>query len=151
MAYAVLMFIHVGSMFVATALALGPSVLLYLVARTRDLAAIRRVFGIRKVIFQVGGAAYGLGILFGVLTALNGGIELTSTWLLLAYGLIVLLISVNLAFERWTDRVEVAAANGPEALETAFRQSLGRYTLAGMALVTLAIVFVMVVKPGTSL
>ena len=152
MPYQILMFFHVGSMFLATALAVGPSTMLFLTARSQDHAAIKRTFGFATPVFRVGGIAYGLGMLFGVLTAMSGSIDLATPWLVTAYVLIILLIGMNLVFERWTQRVE-AAVHGdvgetPAALEFVSNEQSAVLSLAGMVVITLAIVFVMVVKPG---
>ena len=71
MPYTLFKFIHVGSMFLATALAIGPAALLYLVARsgTPRPSAGR---GHPRLIFRAGVAFYGLGLLFGFVTAVNG-------------------------------------------------------------------------------
>ena len=64
--------------------------------------------------------------------------------------MIILLVATNLVFERWTRRVEAAAAGDVEArgpLEAVLREPTALLSLAGMILITLAIVFVMVVKP----
>ena len=42
MDFQILKVLHIGSMFMATALAVGPLVLMYLVARTREANAIQR-------------------------------------------------------------------------------------------------------------
>lgn len=148
MAYQFLMFAHVGSMFVATALAIGPSSLLLLTARSGDHAAIKRTFGLAKPVFRIGGLAYGLGILFGALTALSGTIDLTSPWLMTSYVLVLLLIATNLVFERWTRRVAEATEDAPQSrLDAVTRERVAALSLGGMVLMTLAIVFVMVVKP----
>jgi hypothetical protein len=138
-------------MFLATALAVGPSTLLFVTARSGDVGAIARTFGFARPVYRLGALAYGLGVVFGVLTAMSGSIDLTTPWLVTSYVLIILLISTNFAFERWTRRVD-AAANGDaeksrKALDALVRERLAGLSLAGMVLVTLAIVFVMVVKP----
>jgi hypothetical protein len=91
--YSLFKFIHVGSMFLATALAIGPAALLYLIARTGSVEAIRRAFAHTSVVFRVAAAFYGLGLLFGFVTALNGSIPITAPWLLAAYVLILPSIS----------------------------------------------------------
>jgi hypothetical protein len=151
MPYLLLKFLHVAAMFLATALAVGPSVLLYLIARSGDVDAIRRAFGHATSVFRVGGALYGLGLLFGFLAGLNGQIDLTAPWLITAYVLVGVLIAFNLGFERWTKRIE-HAVDGEEAslseLHGAVRSRAPIYALVGMVLLTLSIVFVMVVKPA---
>jgi hypothetical protein len=151
MGYLVLMFVHVGSLFVATALAIGPSVMFVLIARSEDRDAIRRAFAYAGPVFRIGGVAYGLGILFGLVTALSGGIPLTTSWLLDAYVLVVLLIATNFVFERWTRRVARAASDdgsGLPDLRSVLYDRTAMLALAGMVGFTLAIVFVMVVKPA---
>ena len=148
MPFLILKFLHIGSMFLATALAIGPSVLLYLIARTGDEGAIRRAFSLTTGVFRVGGALYGLGLLFGFEAALTGELALTRSWLVTAYVLVAVLIAFNLGFERWTRRIK-------HALDGEINQSLAAaiaarspiYALAAMVTVTLLIVFVMVVKP----
>jgi len=149
MPYSLFKFFHVGSMFVATALAIGPSVLLYLVARNAGADTIRRTFAHTSTVFRMSGALYGLGLLFGFVTAVNGSVSLTTPWLAGAYVLVVLLIAVNFSFERWTHRVEKALDDdsGP-TLAAAIRSRVPVYALAGMTTVTLLLVFVMVVKPS---
>jgi hypothetical protein len=146
--YSLFKFIHVGSLFLATALAIGPSVLLYLVARTGSVDTTRRTFAYTTLIYRAGAAFYGLGLVFGFVTALYGSISITAPWLLAAYLLILVLIAFNFAFERWTRRVQEAVGQATDAdrLEVlAARTPL--FALAGMVTVTLLIVFVMVVKP----
>ena len=150
MSFPLLKFLHVGSMFLATALAVGPSVLLYLIARTGNADATRRAFAHTTSVFRAGGALYGLGLLFGFLAALNGQIDLTAPWLLTAYVLVGVLIIFNLGFERWTKRIERAVEDPSGAsadLDAANRSRAPVYAIAGMIALTLAIVFVMVVKP----
>ena len=148
MPYTLFKFIHVGSMFLATALAIGPAVLLYLIARTGGVDAIRRAFAHTTLVFRFGAVFYGLGLLFGFVTALNGSIPITAPWLIAAYLLILVLIAFNFTFERWTHRVEEAVGQETDAdrLEV-LRARTPTYALAGMIAATLLIVFVMVVKP----
>jgi hypothetical protein len=46
-------FLHVAFMFMGVALAAGPALLVYLVARSGEAAAIRRVFALAERIFQI--------------------------------------------------------------------------------------------------
>jgi hypothetical protein len=152
MTYLVLKFLHVGSMFLATALAVGPIIVFVLILRTGDVGAIRRSFRFAEPLSRAGGAAYGLGILFGILAALNGTIDLASRWLVASYVLLGLLIVSNLYADRWMSKVSEAAASSTDdsasaELET-WRRSHGPiWSLVASVLMTLAIVFVMVVKP----
>jgi hypothetical protein len=151
MPFLLLKFLHVGSMLLATALAVGPSILLYLIARNGNVDSIRRAFRHTTSVFSAGGALYGLGLLFGFLAALNGQIDLTASWLITAYVLVGVLIVFNLGFERWTKRIEHAVQDGETpstGLAAAIRSRAPIYALSGMIVLTIAIVFVMVVKPS---
>lgn len=151
MPYELLVFLHVGSMFLGTALAIGPSSMLFLIARTRDRGTIKRAFGIVAPVFRLGGLAYGLGIVFGLLTAASGSIPLTTPWLITSYLLVVVLIATNLVFERWTRNVEAVASRddlSQEALDVVVSRSTAPAALTVLILITLGIVFVMVVKPS---
>ncbi len=48
MTFDILKVLHIGSMFMATALAVGPLVVMYLVARTQDAPAIARTLLVRR-------------------------------------------------------------------------------------------------------
>ena len=94
------------------------------------------------------GAMYGLGILSGGAAALTGAIDLTATWLLMAYVLVVLLGANGLLAERWMGRVHSAAeAGGSHEVERLVRAPSAVALLAVMVGITLAIVVVKVVKP----
>jgi uncharacterized membrane protein len=146
MDYSILKFLHVGAMFIATSLAVGPSVMLWLIARNAEPAVIRRSFPFATTVFRAAGLAYGSGILFGAAAALTGAIDLTTRWLLAAYVLIALLIVSNLQFERWTHRAE-DSIDDEARLASVVRERGPIVALASMLGLTLAIVFVMVVKP----
>jgi hypothetical protein len=151
MPFVILKFLHVGSMFLATAFAVGPSVLLYRIARSGDVSVIRSTFPQATPIFRVSTGLYGLGILFGISAALSGQLDLTTDWLLLAYALVGLLGIVNLTFERWATSVE-AASRGPgndrARLAELTNSARARLAVSAMVLITVAIVYVMVTKPG---
>jgi uncharacterized membrane protein len=155
MTYLVLKFLHVGSMFLGTALAIGPIVLFVLILRTGDANVVRRTFRFAEPLSRAGGVFYGLGVLAGIATALNGGIDLTAPWLLTTYALLVGLVITNLYADRWMKRVHEAAESvGDGRASTdldAWRRSRGPLrSLAAVGFFTLALVFVMVVKPTLS-
>src|SRR4026209_1875326 len=146
MPYSLFKFVHVGSMFLATALAIGPSVLLYLIARNGNVDTIRRAFAPTTLVFRVAAARHRPGLVFGFVTALNGSVPIAAPWLIAAYLLILVLIAFNFTFERWTHRVEAAVGHGADTDPSAvLRSRTPSYALAGMVTATLLIVFVMVV------
>jgi hypothetical protein len=148
MTFEILKVLHIGSMFMATALAVGPLIVMYLVARTQDAPAIARTFSFSTSIGRIGGGMYGLGILFGVLAALNGVLDLTAPWLLTAYVLVILLGLNGVLAERWIGQVERAAQASPSAdLQRLVRARSPIVSLTIMIGLTLAIIYVMVVKP----
>ena len=147
MPYSLFKFIHVGSMFLATALAIGPAVLLYLIARNGSVETIRRAFSHTTLVFRIGAACYGLGLVFGFVTALNGSIPITTPWLIAAYLAILVLIAFNFTFERWTHRVEEAVRDEAVTEAPVVQARTPVYALFGMVTATLLVVFVMVVKP----
>lgn len=140
-------FLHIGSMFLATALAVGPLVVFTLILRSGDALAIRRALGFAEPVARAGGIFYGLGILFGIVAALTGSIDLTARWLLTAYVIVVLLGANGLYAERWMRQVEVAAHDEPERLAAWQRSSLPLGSATAAVVLTLVVVFVMVVKP----
>ena len=141
-------FLHIGSMFLATALAVGPLVVFTLILRAGDDGAIRRAFSFAAPVARAGGICYGLGILFGVIAALTGAIDLTAEWLLTAYVIVVLLGANGLYAERWMRQVEVAAsATDPGRLGVWQRSAIPLWSTSAAVLLTLAVIFVMVVKP----
>jgi uncharacterized membrane protein len=153
MTYLFLKFLHVGSMFLGTALAIGPIALFVLILWTGDAHAIRRAFRFAEPLSRAGGVLYGLGVVFGVVTALNGGIDLTDAWLVTTYALLVGLVVTNLYADRWMKRVHVAAEAAGERTEAAAldawrRSSRPVWSLVAAALLTLGLVFTMVVKPS---
>lgn len=149
MDFLVFKWLHIGAMFMATALALGPFVVLYLIARTGDLVSIRRAFSFSTLIGRVGGVMYVLGIVFGVAAALTGAIDLTAQWLITAYVLLVLLIANGLLGERWMHRVHGAAEAGDsKEVERLAGAPRVKVLLSVMVALTLAIIYVMVVKPS---
>jgi uncharacterized membrane protein len=155
MMYLFFKFLHVGLMFLATALAVGPIVVLVLILRTGNVETIRRTFRFAEPLSRAGGILYGLGVVFGIGTALNGSIDLTIGWLLIAYGLLVLLVATNLYADRWMRQVNSAAqasSGGDSSAELdGWRRSPAPiWSLASAIAITLALVFVMVVKPTFS-
>jgi len=148
--FIVLKFLHIAFMFLGTALAVGPAVLLYLIARSGEPTAIRRPFAVAERVFQVSAASYGLGIVFGVIAAVVGALDLRASWLVTAYVLVALLgVHVGL-FDGWRKRVarEFAWPGGLEAgrLEQLRRERRPLYLVSAMVFLVVAIVLEMVTK-----
>jgi uncharacterized membrane protein len=135
-------------MFLATALAVGPLVVFTSILRTGDAHVIRRAFPLAEPIARAGGVMYGLGIVFGIIAALAGSIDLTARWLLAAYALVVPLGINGLYAERWMRDVATAAHEDNSSQLAVWRRSRVPFVSVSVAVIlTLAIVYVMVVKP----
>ena len=144
-----LKFLHVSAMFAATSLAVGPIVVYYLVARTGDAGALRTAMKFDQALERTAGGFYGLGILLGAAAALSGSLELTAPWLLTAYALVVLLIVNNLYLSlRMRALKEVASSGDSAALGGLSRGRALTVSIAGLGLITLALVYTMVAKPS---
>ncbi len=147
-------YLHVVSMFFFVAMAVSGELVVRRVATSHDVAAIRTTTSRVRVL--TGPVATGLllaGLVFGVLAALTGQINLLAPWLILAYvafiGAMVIGFTVT---DPWVGRLERAAAasagDSPSAeLLAVIDEPVARWgTWALMALIA-TIVFVMVVKP----
>lgn len=87
-----LLFLHIATMFTVVVIHSGPQILVLAAARTGQSAA---VVGIAGMYARTGRAVPPLGILgllFGIATALTGGFNLLAPWLLIAYGLFLVLV-----------------------------------------------------------
>jgi hypothetical protein len=147
-------FLHVVSMFFFVAMAVSGEVVLRRIAASRDVRTIRTVVPrIRVLTGPVAMAFLVAGLVFGVLGALTGQINLLAPWLLLAYAAFLAAMAVGMTVtDPWVGRLERAAnASGDgtpsEALLAVIDDPMPRYgTWALMALIAI-LVFIMVVKP----
>jgi hypothetical protein len=98
-------------------------------------------------------ASHLLGIAFGVIAALTGGLDLTQAWLILGYVLTAIILVLAFAYHAPTSNKlkALAAASGddqPSAeLRAAIERPIGRLVNVVDGLVWLGVIFVMVVKP----
>lgn len=147
MSFIVLKFLHVTFVFFGVALAIGPTALLVALLRSGDARALRTMLPLAERVFQVSTACYGLGIVFGLAAALAGTLDLAAPWLVLAYGLVALLGTHGILFDRWTKRVtaELESADAPAAHRMG---GAALYYLGAMSALLVAIVYVMVAKPS---
>jgi hypothetical protein len=115
--------------------------------------AMRRVLAAESRFGPIGGILFILGIIFGFVTAVTGSFDLTASWLLIAYGLVVLVLATGIAFHGpRARRLQTLAAESPEeepseALRMLIRAPSARVISAIDGLMWLALVYVMVVKP----
>lgn len=145
-------FLHIVSMFAAVTLAHGGAWFVLWATRQRDVDALR-AYG------RVGGRADALsfvflasGVAFGIITAVSGGIDLTSSWLVVTYALFVVALIAGLSSVPYADRLLAAArANtGDEPTPELATLMASRWPLAyaiEAGVLVAAIIAIMVFKP----
>jgi hypothetical protein len=144
---------HIAAMFAAVSIFVGQGMLEGVVARSGDVRALRTVLAAEDRFTPIGGGLFLLGIVFGVVTALTGGLDLTEPWLIIGYVLTAIILVVAFAYHAPTsNRLKaLAAASGddePSAdLRMAIERPIGRFVNVIDGLVWLGVIFVMVVKP----
>jgi len=147
-------YLHVVSMFFAVALAVSGEIVVRRVAQSGDVRAIRTT--VEKVKPLSGPIATGLflaGVVFGIIAALTGQIDLLRPWLIAAYVAFIVAIGIGIAItDPWVARLEQAAAASPDgaaspelvAIVDDQRARIGAWALQFMIAF---MVFLMVVKP----
>jgi hypothetical protein len=146
-------FLHIACMFAAVSIFVGQGWLSAAIESSGDLRAIRRTLKAERRFAPIGGALFGLGIVFGIVTAVTGDLDLTATWLLIAYGLVILVLVNNaVSFAPRSKRLAalVDASPGDEATPEirAVIDARGFRAAAVVDLVLwLAIIYTMVTKP----
>jgi hypothetical protein len=147
--------LHILFMFAAVTLLMGDSLFLALAVRRRDvraLAAFQRLVGARPVL---GAGAFGLGIVFGLLTVATGGFDFLEGWLVAAYVLVAVILVLNASppVQRITrlarEAAEVEAEGRPvEAVIEAMGASRALpWAVAANAALFTALILDMVFKP----
>jgi uncharacterized membrane protein len=142
-------FLHIAAMFLAVSIFVGQGMLTGAVARSGDVAALRRVVSAEARFTPVGGAIFLLGIVFGFITAIVADFDLTQTWLVIAYVLAAFILVNGLTYHRAESeklKAAVEAGDGERARALASAPSAGLMNaLDGIA--WLAIIYLMVAKP----
>lgn len=91
-------FLHVLLAFAAIALLVVPGVMLEMVARTRDVGLIRRMFALGSFHGRIGGPLALLTAIVGFVVAWRYGIPFNAGWLLAAYVIFVLVIAIGIGY-----------------------------------------------------
>jgi hypothetical protein len=147
-------FLHIASMFAAVTLIFGSIVFMDLLARRRDAATYLRLDGLAQRTDMIAVGLLLVGLVFGFATALTGQIDLTASWLILAYVLVAIILveGIFITMPRYNHIREVASSSDPAvAGETIARlvRSPAHVALVTMvAILWLGVIFVMVVKPS---
>src|SRR5437762_4217686 len=107
-------FLHIAAMFTAVAISFGPALLLRFAARSGNVRTIQGVAESAISLSRFIGPVFSLGLIFGLTTALLGGLNFLAPWLLIAYVLFVAGTLVGVLGEgRFTAQVATAAAANP--------------------------------------
>jgi hypothetical protein len=146
-------FAHIAAMFVTVSIFVGQGMLEGVVARSGDVRALRAVLAAEDTFTPIGGGIFLLGIAFGVVAALTGGLDLTQPWLIIGYVLTAIILVLAFAYHvptssRLKALAEASGDDQPSAeLRAAIDRPIGRVVNIVDGLVWLAVIFVMVVKP----
>jgi uncharacterized membrane protein len=146
-------FLHIVSMFAAVTLAHGGAWFVLWATHARDVGALRaygRVAGRADALSFVFLAS---GVTFGIITAVSGGIDLTSSWLIVTYLLFIVALVAGFSSVPFADRLLAAVRDNPGDEPTPELASLmgSRWPLAyaiEAGLLVAAIIAMMVFKPS---
>ena len=145
-------FLHIASMFAAVTLIFGSIVFLDLLARRADAIAYLRLDALVKRTDMVAIGLFLMGLVFGFATALTGSIDLTASWLIVAYVLVagMFIEGIFITIPRYNHIREVASSDPAVAGDAIGRLvrdpgHVALVTIVGM--LWLGVIYVMVVKP----
>ena len=148
-----IVFFHVAFVVVAVALTVGVGVLFSLIVGSQNVTAIRTASPMARRLSTAGGIVLILGAIFGFGAAARLGYPLTSTWLIVTYVLVAVLL-LDGFFHRvpWMRKVEAAAraSVGDRPSDELLALGSDRTIIAGApisGLLWLAILVMMTVKP----
>jgi uncharacterized membrane protein len=141
--------LHVVAMFSAVTLLVGGDVFFHALRRTGDRAALRRFLGAINPLFGLGVALLTLGVVFGIATAATGSWDFFARWLVGAYVIVAVLYLVGLfvGLPYYRSAAAALASDGTtddRALDDPRGWGSMLISVAGY----LAIIFLMIVKPG---
>ena len=154
MAYSVLQFLHVLTMFAAVATALIGEVGLHLLGRSGNVAGIRAFMSSLGPVMNLSPILFVVGLLFGLAAAIVGGLNLLAPWLIASYVVFAIAMAVGAVVSGpWAVRVgqaaEASPADAPSTeLAAALHDSRGAISTGILMTALVVIVFLMVVKPG---
>jgi uncharacterized membrane protein len=146
-------FLHIACMFGAVAIVVGSAVIRNAILRGGDVVAIRRVLAAeRRLGNLVAGPLFLAGLVFGFVTAVTVGFDLTAPWLVIAYVLVVaIIVHGYLVYDPFIKRVEAAVeSSDPDSsaqLQALIRSRRPQLHNGIDVFFFVAIIFSMVVKP----
>ena len=123
-----LKFAHVVTIIAAVGLAEGPILPALVMVRRRDVVGIRKMLAAGHIGDRAANVLTPVAIIFGILAALAGEIDLTAPWLLATYAILAgaILLGAGGGF-RHLERLEAAANASPENAPSAELEALIRH------------------------
>lgn len=146
-------FVHVLFAFAAIALLVVPGLMLEMVAHTRDVALIRRLYALGSFHGRIGGPLALLTAVVGFIVAWQLGIPLNSGWLIAAYVAFVLVMALGIGYHtrRELSIAALAKASPENAASPELVAAIDDRMATPMnwlsALLWAAIIWLMVAKP----
>jgi len=153
-AYNLLQFLHVLTMFAAVAVALIAELGLHVLGRSGNVEGVRAFTSSFGPLMNLTPFLFLAGLVLGLATAIVGGVNLLAPWLVASYIVFAIAMAVGaLMSGPWAGRIAAAAeaspAEGPSPeLSAAIYDRRGIVSTAILMSAIVIAVFLMVVKPG---
>ncbi|HEY7993999.1 MAG: DUF2269 family protein [Candidatus Eremiobacterales bacterium] len=148
----ILIFFHVLAMFIAFALTTGTGIFMAQTLETEDVNVVRTATRVNRRLGMIGGISLLIGLILGFAIAGEAGFSMTSTWLIVTYVCVVILLVLAFGvLMPYIARLSAAAeASGQQAspeLRALLANPIPRTAgpLAGLMWIT--IIAMMVLKP----
>ena len=149
--YEILLTLHIVAFGMALALTAGASILATSAAGSTDAARVHAVYSALFPVTMIGGVLWLVTGALGFWIAADMGVPLSETWLTISFAVFaVLIVNGFVVHTRHIRGIIAASAKGvmsPE-LEKALGSPIGPIASAVSAIATIALVYLMVAKPG---
>ena len=117
--------LHIFAVFMAFAFTTGVGIALSAIANTGDVRALRTAVRVMRPFNAAGGILLLVGVIFGFGAADMAGFSLASTWLIVTFVAVALLLFFGLGVHMpWTAKLRAAAAASPDDKPSAELQAL---------------------------
>ncbi|HET9341430.1 MAG TPA: DUF2269 family protein [Candidatus Eremiobacteraceae bacterium] len=148
----VLIFFHVLAMFIAFALTTGTGIFMAQTLETDDVNVVRSATRVNRRLSMIGGISLFIGLILGFAIAGQAGFSMTSTWLIVTYVCVVILLALafgvlNPFIARLSAAAEASVPQASPELKALLASPTPRVAgpLAGLMWIT--IIAMMVLKP----